>query len=98
MAQHEINAAKKAVDETWIPTIDLDLSTGAIEFIDEIMGDVSEFFHCRSKGCMTIARSVDWPNNTGGQYSCPGCGKQYNAWKESGQRSLSNKVINMWIQ
>ena len=98
MAQHAINMAKKAVDPTFIPTIELDLVEGCHQYLSKIVEGLDEYFHCRRKDCLCIALATEWPNNSGGQYACPQCGEQYQAWFKSAMRSKSNKVINRWIQ
>ena len=69
---------KKTKDPDFVPALDCveTTSTHLMEFVDQVIPGLDEFFICRQKWCSTVCLSTNWVNNhPNGQHRCPRCGE-----------------------
>ena len=87
--------ATKVKNPDYAPAMDCEetTSTHLIEFVDQVLPGLDEYFICRQKTCSLVCNSTNWiHNHPNGQYRCPACGEQYQAWKDQPGYWRTNKV------
>lgn len=88
---------RKAADGAYVPTLEVTLTDDwLLQFVDEILPGVNEYFLCRHRECLTMTRNCDWLHNCpdGGHFLCSQCGEQYRPWTQKPGYVRCNKV---WV-
>lgn len=87
---------RQAEDNTYVPQVDLPiLSNNVAQYASQLWKGTDDFFLCRHRDCLLVARNTDWlPNEGGGVFSCPACLRRYHPWMGKPGYVNANKV---WV-
>lgn len=85
----------RARDAEYVPQlVDVTLSDHVMQFVDEVVPGVHDYFLCRHLDCLHAIPGADWVRNVRvTRYLCPACGRQYRPWKRQPGCALANKVF-----
>ena len=86
---------KKADDPTYVTKLEHPiLSHHAVQYASQLWKGCDNFFICRHRACLTVARNIDWVvRESGGVYACPVCGERYHPHKKQPGCVMANKVM-----
>jgi hypothetical protein len=87
---------QKAENPEYITKLDCEIltSTHHMDFVDQILPGIDEYYMCRHKECSMVCRASEWVNNLPNyQYRCPACGEIYRPWMSKPGYWPTNKVI-----
>ena len=85
-----------AKDEEYVPKLGHYLCQDHVaQYASELTRNVDQFFLCRRKGCLTVARNIDWINTEpdGARYACPECLAKYAPWTSKSNYVQANRVF-----
>jgi hypothetical protein len=87
---------QKAENPEYITKLDCKLTTSThlMDFVDQILPGMDEYYMCRQRHCSMVCQAINWVNNHPNyQFRCPACGEQYRPWMSKPGYWPTNKVI-----